>query len=325
MSQEEVYKKLESQIRSNIDYLKENDPFFHACMEGIYEIVKCAPLPKQNQWFQGPLSFSSTEKNMMLAAEFLSLCKEEYGKRFLSDYQNKNIKVVSNSKSRCEENRVEKTYQVIINKNNTLKEALDMVHEYFHVLNLEITKIPYIRQSFTETISLTSELLFLDFLKEKGISEYDIQLLKEYRIELYRNNILAVQYLLPLYKEVKEQSKLDLNFYEKQEAYYKTMNMDKRSFLTCGYQISQYENSLTDISCYKYIIGYAYASYFHQHSGKKSDLVVANESLKIGDIATALTALTSENIELEELSGSINQELIPFTYKKTKTNKTSIP
>lgn len=323
MSQEEVYKNLEIQIANNLEYLKIHDPFFYHCMGEVNEIIKNAPIPKENNLQQGLNTYSSTEENIRLAVEFLSLCRKDYGQSFLEDYKNNKIKILPNENSRCQENIKLQEYQVIINKNNTLKEALDMVHEYFHVLNLELSKIPYIRQSFTETISLTAELLFLDFLKEKGISDKECQLLKNYRINLYKNNILSLQYLLPIYMEIKEKNNLSTGFYESQAEYYRNKNMDKQTFLMCGYEISKGEATIKDIACYKYVIGYAYASYFHQWDGSPSKLSLANESLKTGDIGTTLSTLAPTDIEMEKLSETIKKEIVSPTYQKTRqTSKT---
>lgn len=324
MSQEEVYKNLELQIRTNMEYLKENDPFFYHCMDEVYTIIKNAPIPQKRNPDQQKGSFSSTENNITLAAEFLALCHPKYSQRFLDDYKRQKIKVLENSKSCCQENIKTKEYQVIINKTNTLKEALDMVHEYFHVLNLELSRITYIRQSFTETISLTAELLFLDFLKEKGVSQCELQLLKNHRIDFYINNALSVQYLLPIYREVKKNNHLPDDFYEKKEPYYKKKKIAKRTFLTCAYEISQDKNSITSITCYKYVIGYAYASYFHQQGGTTSRLGFANEHLKAGDIISSLNILAPENVEVDELNNSIKKEIYPQYNQKTKYKRASI-
>lgn len=318
MSQEEVYKNLEIQIVNNLESLKRCDPFFYHCMGEINEIIKNAPIPPKNNLQQKFNTDSSTEDNIKLAAEFLSLCRQDYGQRFLEDYKNNKIKILPNENSRCQENIKSQEYQVIINENGTLKEALDMVHEYFHVLNLELSKIPYIRQSFTETISLAAELLFLDFLKEKGVAEDECQILKNYRINLYKNNVLSLQYLLPLYMEIKEKSNLSADFYESQAEYYRNKNMDKQTFLMCGYEISEAETSRSDIACYKYVIGYAYASYFHQRNASPSRLSLANESLKTGDISTTLSTLVPTDIEFDELGETIKNEITLPTYQKVK-------
>lgn len=67
-------------------------------------------------------------------------------------------------------------YNINIEKTDTITMACDLVHEYFHSLNLN-TYI--LRFALTETVSITAELMFLEFLKRKGYSDYDLNIVNQ--------------------------------------------------------------------------------------------------------------------------------------------------
>ena len=190
------YTQLEEKVQQNLKKIKQTDPFLYKEMRIIYEMLKDAEYPTSKGLVQGPLARVTEEQAIALVAEFLEKCNPRYKDNLLKDYSNGKIIFNSEEKSIMKWDVKSLEYDINIEKTDTITMAYDLVHEYFHTLNLNIYVV---RAALTETVSIIAELMFLEFLKTKGYSDYDLNIVNQKRRSYYNNNLHLLKLVLPLY------------------------------------------------------------------------------------------------------------------------------
>lgn len=197
------YTQLEEKVQQNLKNIKQTDPFLYSEMRIIYEMIKDAEYPTSEGLVQGPLTVMTEEESIALVAEFLEKCNLEYKENLLKDYSNGKIIFNPEEKSFLKWNAKSLEYDINVEKTDTITMAYDLVHEYFHALNLNIYVL---RMALTETVSIIAELMFLEFLKTKGYSDYDLNIVNQKRRSYYNNNLHLLKLVLPLYLDKKEKN-----------------------------------------------------------------------------------------------------------------------
>ena len=300
----ELYLKIPKKINYFLNQLKDQDPFMYNFMNQVYMTIKEAEIPIEEGVVEGPLPSLSEEDSILLVAEFLELCNPTYKEALLNDY--KNSKVIFNPVKESGIRRWAKSgdYQVTINKNNTIIQARELVHEFFHRLNLNNHIMNLV---FTETVSITAELMFIDFLRKKGYSEYDLNLTMQGRKQIYANNLRYLKLMLPLYLEPKEKGTIEDDFYNKliQQEHISPKDLKNNLFFLL-------ETDNHELRIYRQTMGYVLAKTFLSNSPTLEDLAEINELLH-NDKITEFQRKIMGNNTIEEVHKFATKE--DFTYR----------
>lgn len=266
------YTQLEEKIQQNLKKIKQTDPFLYKEMRIIYEMLKDAEYPTSKGLVQGPLARVTEEQAIALVAEFLEKCNPRYKDNLLKDYSNGKIIFNSEEKSIMKWDVKSLEYDINIEKTDTITMAYDLVHEYFHTLNLNIYVV---RAALTETVSIIAELMFLEFLKTKGYSDYDLNIVNQKRRSYYNNNLHLLKLVLPLYLDKKEKNTVA------EETYRNLPELVGVSQQNINLNLEHILNSKElALDAYKYVIGYLQARMVLYKGLDCHGLEALNENLK---------------------------------------------
>lgn len=266
------YTQLEEKVQQNLKKIKQTDPFLYKEMRIIYEMLKDAEYPTSKGLVQGPLARVTEEQAIALVAEFLEKCNPRYKDNLLKDYSNGKIIFNSEEKSIMKWDVKSLEYDINIEKTYTITMAYDLVHEYFHTLNLNIYVV---RAALTETVSIIAELMFLEFLKTKGYSDYDLNIVNQKRRSYYNNNLHLLKLVLPLYLDKKEKNTIA------EETYRNLPELVGVSQQNINLNLEHILNSKElALDAYKYVIGYLQARMVLYKGLDCHGLEALNENLK---------------------------------------------
>lgn len=266
------YTQLEEKVQQNLKKIKQTDPFLYKEMRIIYEMLKDAEYPTSKGLVQGPLARVTEEQAIALVAEFLEKCNPRYKDNLLKDYSNGKIIFNSEEKSIMKWDVKSLEYDINIEKTDTITMAYDLVHEYFHTLNLNIYVV---RAALTETVSIIAELMFLEFLKTKGYSDYDLNIVNQKRRSYYNNNLHLLKLVLPLYLDKKEKNTIA------EETYRNLPELVGVSQQNINLNLEHILNSKElALDAYKYVIGYLQARTVLYKGLDCHALEALNENLK---------------------------------------------
>lgn len=268
----EFYIQLEEKIYQYLKKIKQTDPFLYNEMRSIYEMIKDAEYPTSEGLAQGPLAVMTEEESIALAAEFLEKCNSEYKENLLKDYSNGKIIFNPQKKSFLKWDINSLEYDITIEKTDTITMACNLVHEYFHALNLNRC---IVRKALTETVSIIAELMFLEFLKTKGYNAYDLNIVKQKRRNYYNNNLHLLKLVLPLYLDKKEKNTVTEETYKNLPD---LVGVSQRNININLERILNSEEQLTDT--YRYVIGELQARMVIYKGFDYHDLEMLNENLK---------------------------------------------
>lgn len=266
------YTQLEEKVQQNLKKIKQTDPFLYKEMRIIYEMLKDAEYPTSKGLVQGPLARVTEEQAIALVAEFLEKCNPRYKDNLLKDYSNRKIIFNPEEKSIMKWDVKSLEYDINIEKTDTITMAYDLVHEYFHTLNLNIYVV---RAALTETVSIIAELMFLEFLKTKGYSDYDLNIVNQKRRSYYNNNLHLLKLVLPLYLDKKEKNTIA------EETYRNLPELVGVSQQNINLNLEHILNSKElALDAYKYVIGYLQARMVLYKGLDCHGLEALNENLK---------------------------------------------
>lgn len=266
------YTQLEEKVQQNLKKIKQTDPFLYKEMRIIYEMLKDAEYPTSKGLVQGPLARVTEEQAIALVAEFLEKCNPRYKDNLLKDYSNGKIIFNPEEKSIMKWDVKSLEYDINIEKTDTITMACDLVHEYFHTLNLNIYVV---RAALTETVSIIAELMFLEFLKTKGYSDYDLNIVNQKRRSYYNNNLHLLKLVLPLYLDKKEKNTVA------EETYRNLPELVGVSQQNINLNLEHILNSKElALDAYKYVIGYLQARMVLYKGLDCHGLEALNENLK---------------------------------------------
>lgn len=266
------YTQLEEKVQQNLKKIKQTDPFLYKEMRIIYEMLKDAEYPTSKGLVQGPLARVTEEQAIALVAEFLEKCNPRYKDNLLKDYSNGKIIFNPEEKSIMKWDVKSLEYDINIEKTDTITMAYDLVHEYFHTLNLNIYVV---RAALTETVSIIAELMFLEFLKTKGYSDYDLNIVNQKRRSYYNNNLHLLKLVLPLYLDKKEKNTIA------EETYRNLPELVGVSQQNINLNLEHILNSKElALDAYKYVIGYLQARIVLYKGLDCHGLEALNENLK---------------------------------------------
>ena len=192
-----LYKQATKSLQETFSILQQVDSLFAEEVEVLYKVLEKSPKKVIKGMLQGPLPSLHREEIIILVGDFLDYVNREYATKFYNDlYDNKIVFGKFKEGSFYGTTNGSKEKKVYVDETHTIDDAISLLHEFFHSLN----ENEYVyRQSFTDSVSITAELLFLEYLKEKGYSEYDIALSSNRRNSIFLSNTDYLRKLLPLY------------------------------------------------------------------------------------------------------------------------------
>ena len=248
----------------------------------------------------------SLKKNIKYVLGFLENINPEYKDYFINrlnddififDYETKEETPYSEIDDETKE-RV-----IYIPVENTIEDSFAIVHELMHDINIEELEKSITRYLFTETLSLLSEFLFEDYLKDKKIKDLKITnnrnlfFANEKAIEVDINLNLIEQCILNGYID----SGIIINILENYPAYY-IPNIAE------AFKKIRKNNSLTLDDEQPYIIGVIIATYMYNRIKEKrnniEELFELNQMIlthSFDDILDYLE-LTYNDFDLDEKS-----------------------
>lgn len=321
MTEKELYINASKKIQKCLEELKNTQPFIYMNLENITKIITSIPQNIISKNTIGPLSHVAIEESIELVSEFLRSINPEYEKIFIKYYEDGKITMDLNKDSShyFEYNEDIVITNINIQKRENLKDALLLVHEYFHELNVNL--LDY-RLNLTDSISITAELLFLKFLKDKKISEYDLDLLLSNRKTFFKDNVHTLNLLLPIFLSVKETGICNDEIY----------NAYLIKYITKETYFEFIENKIIKPDCkeiikvittYRHVIGSMCASKFMGEGKTERDLYEANEYLKENNAAEFKKVMEHYLFE-EDTVDYVEKELNKYHPKKyTKTKNTN--
>lgn len=282
-----IYSEIDKKIEKALKQLQIMDPFFYSEMETIYEIIKGMDYLSHDGLVKGPLPYVPKEEALLIAIEFLENCNPKYKSKFIDDDKKGKISISEEKRSIVSWDSNTLEYNVAIHDYDTIETAKDIVHEYFHALNIN----PYaLRGSLTETVSLTAEFMLLSFLKEKGYNDYDLNIINQRRRNYLDNNLHFLKMMLPLYIEKKQKEHITRETLEKipSTASISKSNLEKN--------LEKYlASKRDDIYIYKYVLGYIHAKALLARNISFDSLSEINELLKEGNFVEFETRIIGED------------------------------
>lgn len=281
MTEKKLYQLATKYIKETLESLEEKDHFLYKELPIIASIIEKTPHGCIESIPQGPLAACSKEDAILIVYEFLQQCSTEYADKFLSDYKSGKIEfstevtddeVVTDGKTG--------EYKIYVRETGSLNDVIYLIHEFFHTLNLN--NLVY-RNAFTESVSISAEPLFLEFLKEKGFSDYDIALISNNRTLNYGCASSYLRKILPLYLEVIQTGKIKNTTFKK-VAHNFYGKSDYLEFINKNIIKTSPDERIENLGSYKHVLGYICASVFHQTGNQIEDLIISNESLRDANI-----------------------------------------
>ena len=167
------------------------DKFFKDNYKMLRDIaLDCCKIDKENNRLKntyGPLNYMDDEDIILLTAYFFGSINPKYEEMFWDAYDNKKINYKEDIKnSHFDYNSYMNSYSINVHKSNTIKDAFSLVHETTHMLTMVKDGFlisTYKGDVYQEFPSILMEFMFCDYLKNIGISEYNLDL-SEYDLEI---------------------------------------------------------------------------------------------------------------------------------------------
>lgn len=246
--------------------------------------------------------YVSSLKTIMLAREFFSEYRLDYGRKLFYDLMHDNIHrektftYHDGKYSRCSDVGV---YDVFYPKNNNIGDFLVLVHEYIHHLS---SLFPDVREdtisydAYGEMLAILGELKGLDFLSRDESLKEDID---AYRILLrqeYQNNInifLLTEPLLDIFIERKSIRVEDIKILLNENPFYKVIG-ERR----IGNNLeSLLKDELEKALSYSHPLGMILASSLHQDMISNEDFVKMMDMINISELDEFEKLLPNKRVE----------------------------
>lgn len=276
MTKEELHQKVDEKVGIELEKLKGQDPYLYNNMDWILEIISQIPIPDISRMNQKSLPYAPIETSLCIAAKFLGECNPEYKERLLKNYRDGVLFFNPKRQARIFYNFYLKRYKILINPKENMLDAMDMIHETLHVTNINKS---FYRMSLTETVSIASELLFQEYLEDKGYSKENINLLGEIRRLDFKTCLTHLRWMLPLFISKKNTGRIDEEVFNQlpENAHMSRETIDRN--LNVFLRINQ-----TELERYKYALGYIFAKSFFARNPSLEDLSELSEALRKADI-----------------------------------------
>lgn len=275
MEQKELYKKVDEKVGNYLLRMQNEDPFLYNNMENVYATIENAQIPNSKDFVQGALPYVPIVSSLSVAADFLGECCPEYKEVLWKKYRDSELIITYGRDNRIFYNYKLKRSKIFIHPEETLHDAMNIIHEVFHETN---NSGLFFRQAFTETVSIASELLFLEKLEDSGYSKVNANLLAQTRGIDYIKGLHHLKWMLPLFINKKQNGKIDENIYDKLHSLSQMSSERIEKNLNVFLMVDR-----TELERYKYVIGYVLAKSFVSQNPSLEELAKLSNTLKEGN------------------------------------------
>lgn len=303
MMEKELHKKVDEKVGEELEKMRNGDPFLYSSMESIYTTIKTAEIPTKNNWTQGTLPYVPIELSLSIAADFLGQCNPQYKELLWQKYRDGKIIFTNKKDNRTFYNFHLDRSQIFINPEETLTDAMSIIHEVFHDTNC--SRLLF-RRAFTETVSIASELMFLEQLEDQGYSKLNINLLAQTRGLDYIRGLHHLKWMLPLFISKKSNGTIDEQVYDQLPILAQMTRESIESSLNVFLKTDR-----TELERYKYVLGYILAKSFVLQNRSFEELSELSEALKEGD-ATKFYDMTFGNYRSDTIPSVVKKD--EFSY-----------
>lgn len=303
MTSEELHKKVDEKVGEELEKMRTDDPFLYSSMESIYTTIKTAEIPTKNNWAQGPLPYVPIELSLSIAADFLGQCNPQYKELLWQKYRDGKIIFTNKKDNRIFYNFHFDCSQIFINPEETLTDAMSIIHEVFHDTNCSSL---IFQCALTETVSIASELMFLEQLEDNGYSKLNINLLAQTRGLEYIKGLHHLKWMLPLFISKKNNGAIDEQIYDQLPILAQTTRKSSERNLNVFLKTGR-----TELGIYKYVIGYILAKSFVSKNRSFEELSELSEALKEGN-ATKFYDMTFGSYRNDTVSSVVKPD--EFSY-----------
>lgn len=276
MEQKELYKKVDEKVGNYLLRMQNEDPFLYHNMENVYATIENAQIPNSKDFVQGALPYVPIVSSLSAAADFLGECCPEYKEVLWKKYRDSELIITYGRDNKIFYNYKLNRSKIFIQPEETLCDAMNIIHEVFHETN---NSRLFFRQVFTETVSIASELLFLEKLEDSGYSKVNTNLLAQTRGIDYIKGLRHLKWMLALFINKKRNVKIDENIYDKLH------NLSQMSSEKIERNLNVFlMTDITELERYKYVIGYVLAKSFVSQNHSLEELAELSNTLKEGNI-----------------------------------------
>lgn len=300
-------------IYHKLNYI-EMDPYLSQNHNELFELFyfTYTLLPKENLQ-QLKETFSLTESIRLVSRFFYSL-KNEYIINFIESLISGHINPLAEEP---EYKRTKTNYIINFPTTSQIEDGSVLSHEYTHHLSAQFPKIKIHTSAYDvykESLSILSELKYLDFLKEENLSQ-ETELYRQYINKRYQPLLLSFLIVHSLFNIAKQEQTLEnknINDLIDRYSFYHFVKEEAivNTFISLSNQPLE---KFTNILEYQHSLGMIIAAHLHQENIKNEEFVELIEKINTTEVEEFETLLSKKsNIELAF------QTKEEFTYQKRK-------
>lgn len=220
----------------------------------------------------GPKRYVPVTSSIYLTKEYFKSINRKYSRKLVKDILCKKIETGRElpAKFILYKNR---DFRIITSNDLTLMDSYILVHEYTHRLaikNLKRHGKNPLHEVSSEIIAMLNEMDYLDFLRENGVSEYDLELIKDYRKSHFREEIATFLFTEPLLDSYSTYGKLTPEIMNQLLDYPYYENIEDVSYELEF--IGKHPGKIKEYLDYVHPVATMIASHFHQQGIQRDKL-----------------------------------------------------
>ncbi len=253
----------------------------------------------------GPRRNIPLTASIYLTKEYLKSIDKKYSRKFTKDILCRKIETHKELDGNfiLYQNR---DFRVITSSDFTLMDSYILIHEYTHRLminNLKKYRKNLLHKISSEIMANLNEIEYLDFLYENGFREYDLELVRDYRKNHFREEIATFLFTEPLldhyltYGKLTSQNMSDLQEYP----YYENLE-------DVNYElefIEKHPGKVKEYLDYIHPTATMVASFLHQQNLDKKEL-----DRMIEEISLNKGKYVFPKVSTEQLVDSVHKEFV---------------
>lgn len=230
-------------------------------------------------------------KTLYLESEFLSSLHPKYRRKFIADCIRRRFSQIgdfSSTEGSYYQNIFD-YYRIDYPKNFNIGDFVVLIHEYIHHLSSQFPKIKEVTFSYNvykEGLSILGELKCLDFLKERGIPQSEIEIYKEYLREGRQSNLRSFLFTEPLFEIYLSKEKLTedkIGELLNSNSFYHSMG-EKLVYFNLNTLSSLTDSKFADNLSYVHPLGMMIAASLHQDGISNEGFVELIDKINILEI-----------------------------------------
>lgn len=253
----------------------------------------------------GPKRYVPVTASIYLTKEYFKSINRKYSRKLVKDILCRKIQTGNelSAKFFLYQNR---NFRVITSNDLTLMDSYILVHEYTHRLaikNLKKYRKNPLHKVSSEIIATLNEMDYLDFLRENGFSEYDLELIKDYHRSHFREEIAAFLFTEPLFDSYSTYGKLTPEIMNQllDYPYYENIEDVNYELEFIGKNLGKIKEYLD----YVHPVATMIASHFHQQGIERKEL-----GQMIDQISLNRSEYVFPKVSQEQLVDAVQKEFV---------------